>query len=734
MTDYIAHSKNQFGKQQELEEHLRTVAEVASRFAQTFGASELAHYIGLWHDIGKFNSKFQEYLLRCEADPLAKGTGPDHKAAGARLALQHLAPLALLAQGHHGGLRSPGNLEVWLQNKEDPASLQAIETARKLVAGLEPSGALPIPPHVNSDPVAAELFLRLLFSALVDADFLDTEAHFNGEKISQRGSNISLVALWEKLEAAQSAISGRSTDPVSTVRHEVYGACLAAGELPPGLFRLTVPTGGGKTRSGMAFALRHALRYGHERVIVAVPFITITEQTAATYRSIFAPNAEGDEGERTVLEHHSGGLRELDEGEDFHPAKVWQRLAAENWDAPIIVTTTVQLFESLFANGTSPCRKVHRLARSVIILDEAQALPPFLLRPILSVLQQLCTYYGTTVVISTATQPAFDTIPDFRSLQATEIIKDHARHFALLKRVGYEWRTSQPLSWQEVADVMRKETQALAVLNTKKDAIALLDALGDPDALHLSTLLCGAHRANVIKEVKDQLQKGQPCRLVATQVVEAGVDLDFPLVLRALGPLDGIIQAAGRCNREGKLPLGRVVVFKPEEGGMPAGAYRTGADITRALLGKHGGEFDPDDPRNSRQYFQQLYDTLNIDRESIQKLRSRLEYVEVAQSFQMIPDDTESVVVQYSSKSDGGERKRELREIDQLVDSLRSGTSKGRYLLRKLQPYMVSLRTRQAKEAQDLIEPVVPGLGRWLGEYDPVHGLVVGLNPDMLVV
>lgn len=733
MTEYIAHSKNQFEQRQDLEEHLRTVAEVASRFAESFGVSELAHYIGLWHDIGKFNPKFQEYLLRCEADPSAKGTGPDHKAAGARLALQYLAPLALLAQGHHGGLKSPGDMETWLKKKEDQASLQAMQTARTIIAGLEPSGTLPIPQHVNSDPIAAELFLRLLFSALVDADYLDTEAHFNGEKTVWRESNVSLMKLWERLEAAQKHKSGHGTDIVSTVRHEIYEACLEAGELPPGFFRLTVPTGGGKTLSGMAFALRHALRYGHQRVIVAVPFITITEQTAATYRSIFAPIGEA-EGEQAVLEHHSGGLHDLVEDEDFHPAKVWQRLAAENWDAPIIVTTTVQLFESLFANNTSPCRKVHRLARSVIILDEAQALPPALLRPILNALQQLCAYYGTTVIISTATQPAFDTIPDFRSIQATEIVRDHARHFALLKRVGYEWHTDQPLSWEEVAGVMREEAQALAVLNTKKDAIALLDALADPDALHLSTLLCGAHRRKVIEEVRRRLQDGEPCHLVSTQVVEAGVDLDFPLVLRALGPLDGIIQAAGRCNREGKLPLGRVVIFRPQEGGMPQGAYRTGADITRALLGKYGEDLDPDDPQNSRRYFQQLYDTLDIDRERIQKLRSRFEYMEVAKHFQMIPDDTESVVICYSPKPAGEEHDKELKELDRLLNSLRYGTSKGRYLLRKLQPYTVSLRTRQAKEARDLIEPVVPGVGRWLGEYDPVHGLIVGLNLDMLVI
>lgn len=590
------------------------------------------------------------------------------------------------------------------------------------IPDLEPVGQLSLPEHVSHDPKSAELFLRLVFSALVDADYLDTEQHFRAELASVRGTSTSMAELWGRLERDQRQFLDSGNDPVSRTRREVYEACVTAAELRPGLFRLTVPTGGGKTRSAMAFALRHALRHGHQRVIVAVPFITITEQTAEVYRGIF--------GADSVLEHHSATERSDLQSEDFHRQQVFARLAAENWDAPVIVTTTVQLFESLFANRTSACRKLHRLARSVIILDEAQALPSHLLRPILDALRDLCTHYSATVVISTATQPAFEAIPEFAAVPATEIIPEPARHFRTLKRVSYEWRTDPALDWSEVADMMRGGSQALAVVNTKKDAMALLDAMDDPEALHLSTLLCGAHRREVIEEVKRQLKAGKPCRLVSTQVVEAGVDIDFPVVLRAMGPLDAIIQSAGRCNREGLMPeKGRVIVFRPADGGMPMGAYRAGVGVTGALIGK--GNLDPDDPEVSRAYFQMLFESVETDREGIQRLREALNYPEVARRFRMIDDETESVVITtYGSEE-------QWRRVRGLVEELRQGAPEARFIYRKLQPYLVSLRSREAEKYRrdGFIAEVTTGVGEWQGAYDPVRGLVArDLDPDDLVV
>ena len=717
-----AHSANDAGKRHDLVDHLTAVASLADRFAKDLGAEDIGRLVGLWHDLGKFHPAFQEYLLSCEVNPRVRGHGPDHKAAGALLASRHLGLPALLVQGHHGGLRMLTDLKAWLAEKEsDPDVRHALDLARAAVPGLQPAQKPPLPTFALHDARSAEMFVRLLFSALVDADYLDTEQHFRAEQAAERVAGVGMVELWDCLDRDQRQFPDPGDDLVARVRREVYEACVAAADRPPGLFCLTVPTGGGKTRSGMAFALRHALRHGHRRVIVAVPFITITEQTADVYRKIF--------GEGSVLEHHSAAGRPDPNGEDFHPSHVWARLASENWDAPIIVTTTVQLFESLFASSTSQCRKLHRLARSVIILDEAQALPSHLLRPILDALRELCAHYGATVVISTATQPAFEAIPEFAELPATEIVPDPAHFFRSLKRVSYEWRTDPPLGWPEVADIMRGESRALAVVNTKKDAMALLDALGDPQALHLSTLLCGAHRRNVIAEVKRRLKAGEPCRLVSTQVVEAGVDIDFPLVLRAMGPLDAIIQSAGRCNREGGPREGRLIVFRPAKGGMPKGAYRAGVGVTGALLGK--GDIDPDNPDVSRDYFRRLFESVETDREGIQRLREALNYPEVARRFRMIDDNTESVVItMYGSEE-------ERRRVRGLVDRLHQGAPDARLIHRRLQPYLVSIRSREVERyrREDLMAEVTPRLGEWLGAYDPVRGLVArDLDPDDLVV
>ncbi|MGH3372932.1 MAG: hypothetical protein ACRDPR_23345, partial [Nocardioidaceae bacterium] len=335
-------------------------------------------------------------------------------------------------------------------------------------------------------------------------------------------------------------------------------------------------------------------------------------------------------------------------------------------------------------------------------------------------------HYGTTVVVSTATQPAFQAIPPFAATPATEIVPEPARLFRALDRVDYEMRIDPELAWADVAEVLRAEAQALAIVNTKRDALALLDALGDPDALHLSTLLCGVHRRWVLCTVERRLAEGRPCRLVSTQVVEAGVDLDFPVVLRAVGPLDGIIQAAGRCNREGRLRRGRVVVFAPAEGGLPQGAYRTATQITAALL--HDGRLDLRDPTVPEAYFKRLFETLDPDAGQLQRLRERFEYPEVARRFRMIDEPTISVLVHYD---DGDGQRLPLDAIE----ALRRGTPETRRLLRRLQPFMVPIPAGSAERyrRQGLIAPVTDALGEWLGAYDRVRGLVAD-DPDLGVL
>ncbi len=414
-----AHSENAQGKRQPLADHLRNVAELARERARPFGGGDLAFLAGLWHDAGKADPEWQRYLRESEAGVRRRGTGPDHKCAGALLAEENGHPdyVGHLIHAHHGGLSDPQTgFRTWLSEKRNlPGPNRALEALRLELPSLLDQPAPGIPPHVQSDALAAEFFLRMTYSALVDSDSLDTESHRSGGVPSSRGSAVTLPELWRRYETFLASQPPAPDTDVNRVRREVHDACLRAAPEPPGIFRLAVPTGGGKTRSAMAFALRHGIEHGMRRVVVAVPFTTITQQTAEAYRRIFE-RGYGDAG-RVVLEHHSAGVEgagSADDGESPAPDAVWQRLAAENWDAPIVVTTTVQLFESLFSNRRGKTQKLHSLASSVIILDEAQALPAGLLAPILDGLRQLTEHYSASVVLSTATQPAFGLVDGFQ--------------------------------------------------------------------------------------------------------------------------------------------------------------------------------------------------------------------------------------------------------------------------------------------------------------------------------
>jgi CRISPR-associated endonuclease/helicase Cas3 len=360
-------------------------------------------------------------------------------------------------------------------------------------------------------------------------------------------------------------------------------------------------------------------------------------------------------------------------------------------------------------------------------------LPVGLLEPILDSLRQLVAHYGVSVVLCTATQPALDDSPYLKGLpNIREIVPEPARLFAELGgRVQYELPSpAETWTWDRAAEEMQSADQVLAVVNPKRDALALLDALQDPEALHLSTLLCGAHRRAVLNEVKRRLIQRPPCYLVSTQVVEAGVDLDFPLVLRAVGPLDRIVQAAGRCNREGKLSSGRVVVFEPTEGKLPPGVYTSATGTSRNLLARPG--FDFNRPEMYQEYFHSLYQVVETDAKEIQPLRKSLNYPEVSSRFRLIDDDGVPVVVHYRGQ-DGNDD-----TIDRLLSYvLHQEGNLPRWLLRQLQPYLVNVRTRLITEYQreGFLHELTPGLWEWLGNYDPVQGLIPGnRNPEELVV
>ncbi len=615
--------------------------------------------------------------------------------------------------GHHGGLPAKADLMAFIQEgREDQEVLSAVDIAKQIVRGITPPGIVELPFFLRS-PHDVDFFLRMLFSALVDADFLDTEDHFHPEQGQLRDTpRFDADELQTRLESAYQALPRRCSSAVQKVRDSVYKRCQSLGHNSPGAFSLTVPTGGGKTLSAMAFALEHAATHKLERVVVAIPYTSITEQTADVYRCVF-----GD----VVLEHHSAA-------NPIHES-VWSRLAAENWDAPIVVTTTVQLFESLFSNRPSSCRKLHRLANSVLILDEVQTLPVELLEPILDGLRQLVENYRTTVLLCTATQPALEEqIGYTRGLgKVTEIIPNSPSLFAQMQRVHFEY-ASQPISWEQASDAIREHRQALAVLNTKPDALALLDALCDPAAFHLSTLLCGAHRRDVLREVKQKLAAGEPCRLVSTQVIEAGVDLDFPVVFRAVGPLDRIVQVGGRCNREGRITGGgRVAIFKSVEGGCPPGSYRVGTQLAENLL--ESGVRELDHPELHRAYFRRLFENANTDSKSIQERRAALDFPCVAERFRMIPDETEPVLVKYASANGS--------QGAQFIEMARSGRVNPRALMRKIQPFVVNVRRRDVQRLQreGLLVELPLGLWEWLGEYDRTRGIIVqGRNPADFVV
>lgn len=744
-----AHSPNDAGQWQGLIDHLRLVATEAASFADPFQGDAAARVAGLLHDIGKSSDSWQRYLAGCVAEPQRRQRSVDHKGAGALEAVsrQELGLLAFLIAGHHGGLMDQGKLRSWLKERgQDDDSRVAREWASStgVLLPLETDFSQVIPPFAGRNERACEFWLRMCFSALVDADYRDTERHFNPETAADRSGGASIASLVERLSAAQDRLmrsDRRRPGVVNDVRDEVYRACLEAATLPPGLFRLTVPTGGGKTRSGLGFGLNHARAHGLRRVVVAVPFLSITDQTADVYRQML-----GDD--RAVLEHYSTAGADDAVGEPT-PREIWRRLATQDWDAPVVVTTTVQLFDSLFSNSTRDCRKLHRLAKAVVILDEVQTLPVALLEPMLDVLSELVTNYGTTVVLCTATQPAFAKAPRFaeRFAAAREIAPGPARLFQSLRRVDYTWpERGQRPSWDEVADALRGEPRTLTIVNTKKDALALLDALADPNALHLSTSLCAAHRRDVLALIRARLDAGDECRVISTQVVEAGVDLDFPVVYRALGPLDSIVQAAGRCNREGKQDRGRVVIFDPAEGGSPGGSYRMATGLTADLA----REAPPDlhDPGTFDRYFGELFSLVEMDARGIQALRARFSFAEVADRFHLIDEDTVSIVVPYRGiqhrVNDPAPTRPAVDHAATVARLLRAlaperGTATIKHLralLNRVQPYTVALRRRafEAARQSGSVSELAGGLWKWERGYDDVRGLTYDADHERMVV
>jgi CRISPR-associated endonuclease/helicase Cas3 len=589
--------------------HLNKVAWWTAKFAgQMFpaesgeanAARQWGYIAGLWHDLGKFPYEWQRYLASKADVHGDEATGRmDHSTAGAVHAASHAPYGVLLAYaiaGHHAGLADGTRLRDRLQKIElfEKSRGSAMEQEFPL------EGMIPQPPFKKQVGSKANAFAlgflaRMIFSCLVDADFLATEAFMGASRAECRPHwpENTLARMEAAVEAhIAEKEEGAASSAVNRQRRRVREACLEAAEREPGLFSLTVPTGGGKTLSSLAFALRHARRHGLERVIYVIPYTSIIEQNAAEFRDIFSELSR-EIGAEVVLEHHSN----LDPERET----LANRLMAENWDAPLVVTTNVQFFESLFAAKTSRCRKLHRIARSVVIFDEAQSLPVSLLSPCLSAMKALVRDFGSTLVLCTATQPALgrrESFPiGFEEQEVREIIPGRDELFTALRRTRVESLGARSDAELVAHFEEQRSDSALFIVNLRKHARALYERLCDRSgAFHLSAQMCPEHRSEVLGEIRRRLVAGDPVVLVSTRVVEAGVDVSFPLLYRAEGGLDSLAQAAGRCNRHGEMidedglpKLGRVFSFTSRDFPLPPVLkdMREGASAAGQLVEKH---------------------------------------------------------------------------------------------------------------------------------------------------
>lgn len=684
---------------QRLDAHLNAVADLAARFAQSFCSSDWAWNAGLLHDFGKATAEFQAYLRRQNHidDEAYDGIGVrriNHSSAGAALAEEwhnrNNRPfgriLSYLVAGHHAGLPDyhtcdggMGALQKRLE--EGKTDLGRIHAAVADVESVQRRFSR-LPAFVKKENF--HFWVRLLFSCLVDADFLDTEAFMQSERVWCRRGYAGLPTLKDALDCHMGKMSTHCDDTtVNRARKEILDACRVAASQTPGLFTLTVPTGGGKTLAATTFALDHALQHDKRRVIYVIPYTSIIEQTAAILATVFDTD--------NVVEHHSN----LDPDKET----LRTRLASENWDAPVIVTTNVQFFESLFAARPSRCRKLHNVVDSVVILDEAQLVPPNKLIPCVAAINELTRHYGVTVVLSTATQPALPNLDPPR-----EIVPQDLSLYERLRRteITIPKALEERMSWGDVAAHLRDHEQVLCIVNTRRDCYDLFQLMPE-GTIHLSALMCGEHRSNVIKTVKDRLMNEKAIRVISTQLVEAGVDIDFPVVYRALAGLDSIAQAAGRCNREGRLAQnGRVVVFVPPKS-VSRGLLHKGECTTKELHALPG--FDAQTPESFTRYFDLFYARVNDSGEEFLKRLTPSDpmildvaFRSVGDEFRLIDDQAQRpVFVRY-------------RKGEALICELQR-TGPYRSLMRRLQRYTVDLPVRLADRMLNdgLLEEVWPG-------------------------
>lgn len=692
---FYAHSRADVGREnwQPLIEHLRSTAAIARRLGEPSGLGDMAYAAGLLHDLGKYSLAFQRRLAgdRRRVDHATAGAREVSRLFGERYRAQARI-LAYAIAGHHGGLMDAGSSsdvagEGTLQVRLDP-SKTVLPDYSTYQSELDVS-SLTLPGMAlkrTAEPGFSVSFLtRMLYSVLVDADWLETETFVNQEE-KPRGGHASLSLLRDKFnscmqrfDSAQSAIAQK--------RAETLQACRQKASLPRGIFTLTVPTGGGKTLSSIAFALEHAVRHNLRRVIYVIPFTSIIEQNAAVLKEFL--------GEENVLEHHSNfDWEQLKPGQDdeTNAAQEKLRLAAENWDIPVVVTTNVQFFESLFANKKSRCRKLHNLANSVVIFDEAQTLPREYLTPCMLAVRELVLHYGVSAVFCTATQPVLqpflpglEKYPQFSNF--VELADDPQGLFDFYRRVRVSVAGS--LTDAQLLEKLQAYPQALCIVNTRRHARGLYDGLPDGDKFHLSSLMCPVHRKQVLGEVRQRLKDGDPCRVISTQVMEAGIDVDFPVGFRALSGLDSILQAAGRVNREGRLPDGgELHVFEPDTDlirRVPAYIAQTG-EAARSILREYAG--DPTTRQAIEAYFRlllMLNDKKAFDVKDVLSELNRMDgfnFKTAAEKFRLIENNMVALIVPFDDVA---------RRAIQSLSFVQYPSA----ILRKLQAYSVNVYTSE---------------------------------------
>ncbi len=732
---FYAHSAQSLPEEewQLLNDHLLTVGKLAAAKASHFGAADMGNVAGVLHDLGKYCQAFQDRLR-------GSSKKVDHATWGAKIVVERYGELGkILAYGiagHHAGL-SDGR-----ENVDNRITPLADRLRRELETNLNPvweqeialGDNLRLPPF---QPRRGQQFFqlaflgRMLFSCLVDADFLDTEAFYDRiEKRAPRDNQFPLIhELQAQLASYMDQPKFKSDEGVNSVRAKILNEVRSKADREPGLFSLNVPTGGGKTLTSLAFALDHAVKHRLRRVILVIPFTSIVEQNAAVFREALGPL-----GERAVLEHHSAFADEQREYKD-PGSRDKLRQAAENWEAPIIVTTAVQFFESLFANRTSRCRKLHNIASSVVILDEAQTLPLNLLRPCVAVINELAMNYRTSAVLCTATQPALRETDGFIDglTGVRDLVSDPEQLNRQLARVSIAHLGE--LDDEELAQQLASQQQVLCILNNRRHARSVFDRIRSKEGtFHLTTLMCARHRSEQLDEIRKRLMAGETCRVISTSLIEAGVDVDFPMVYRAEAGLDSIAQAAGRCNREGRRSVDEsfVYVFRVASAWSTPPELEQYAQASRGIFRKHAS--NPLSLEAIRDYFQEVYWLKGSELDTYALLKAvenggidGIPYEQLANKFRMIESNMKPVIVPYHGN---GERQGNA-EITSLLNDLAHAEYPGR-IARKLQRYLVQipehgLRALLTAKAVQAVNPLKFG-DQFLelckpDLYDPVCGL-----------